>query len=194
MKSLMRLCCLVLALCLPAVAFATPAPEVFVKGKQEEVHKLLKQTGGNNDPRIGAVLDELLDYDAFARDSLGDEWDKRSDAERKKFSGLLKQLVQKSYRNGLKKTINYDIDYKGGTKAEKGYLVRTVARSKKNAREEPISIDYLVHDVDGHWKIRDIVAEGSSTVSNYRNSFRRIIKKQGFEELIKKMETKLAKG
>jgi phospholipid transport system substrate-binding protein len=38
------------------------------------------------------------------------------------------------------------------------------------------------------------VTEGSSLVTNYRNQFRRIIKKNGFPELIKRMKAKLDKG
>ncbi len=72
--------------------------------------------------------------------------------------------------------------------------MRTVAKKKGDARDEPLSIDYVVNDASGKNKIVDIVTEGSSLVVNYRNQFKRIIKKQGFPELIKRMKTKLEKG
>jgi phospholipid transport system substrate-binding protein len=68
-----------------------------------------------------------------------------------------------------------------------------VARNKKNEREEPVSIDYIVHKVDGKWRIYDIVTEGSSLVSNYKSQFRRVIKKNGFETLMDRMKKKLDK-
>ena len=61
------------------------------------------------------------------------------------------------------------------------------------AGEVPVTIDFNVHKVGSQLKIRDIVTEGSSLTSNYRSQFRRIIKKKGFDELIKRMKTKLEK-
>ncbi len=69
-----------------------------------------------------------------------------------------------------------------------------MARNTKKSHEEPIGIDYVVHQVDGKWLIRDIVTEGSSLVINYRNQFRRTIKKHGFSGLLQKMKAKRDKG
>ena len=42
--------------------------------------------------------------------------------------------------------------------------------------------------------VLDVVTEGSSLLNNYRSQFRKIIKKQGFAELMRRMRTKLEKG
>ena len=42
--------------------------------------------------------------------------------------------------------------------------------------------------------IRDIVTEGSSLVANYQQQFNRIIKKDGFAELMRRMKKRLASG
>src|SRR5690606_26943704 len=97
------------------------------------------------------------------------------------------------YRKNLKKTLDYDVNFKGAGKAKKGTLVKTVAKNKKNDREEPVSIDYVLHQVDGKWRIYDIVTEGSSLVNNYRSQFRRVIKQKGFDELLARMKKKLDK-
>jgi phospholipid transport system substrate-binding protein len=192
----MRLLTLILAaavaLLLPLHALAAPAqtPEAFIKAKHAELNGLLKQ-GKPAEPRVEAVFDQILDYDALAKDSLGPLWNERSEAERKEFQGILKKLVQRAYKKNLKKTLDYAIEYKGAEKRNASFVVRTVAKNKKNAREEPISIDYALHEVDGKWKIRDIVTEGSSLVNNYKSQFRRVIKKDGFAGLIAKMKKKL---
>jgi phospholipid transport system substrate-binding protein len=38
------------------------------------------------------------------------------------------------------------------------------------------------------------VTEGSSLVNNYKNQFHRIIQKDGYDALVKRMKDKLAKG
>jgi phospholipid transport system substrate-binding protein len=48
--------------------------------------------------------------------------------------------------------------------------------------------------VDGKWQIYDIVTEGSSLIRNYRNQFRRVIEKKGFDELLRRMKAKRDKG
>ena len=72
--------------------------------------------------------------------------------------------------------------------------MKTVAKSRTNAREEPVSIDYVVGRAGDSWRVQDIVTEGSSLVNNYHQQFSRIIKKDGFPELLKRMKNKLGSG
>ena len=103
---------------------------------------------------------------------------------------MLRRLVQRAYKKNIKKTLDYEVTYKGEGQVSKGHLVRTVARNKQKPREQPVSVDYVLHQVGGQWRIFDVVTEGSSMVMNYRNQFGRIIKKKGFEELLRKMRAK----
>jgi phospholipid transport system substrate-binding protein len=183
---------LVLLLAGSAVAGGDSA-QSFMKDKQTELSTLVKKGGAADRKKVETVFDAILDYDALAQSSLRDHWKDRSDAERREFQDTLKQLVQRAYRKNLDRTADYDVRFDGEAKgAADGVIVKTVAQSRSNAREEPISIDYVVHKVAGAWRIQDIVTEGSSMVSNYHQQFNRIIKKDGFPELIRRMKTKLA--
>ena len=188
---------LLLALCallVPATALAAPNPQAFVKQKHVQLTALLEKPKSTaTEKKIQSIFDQLLDYHSLAKQSLGEYWDKRSAAEQKDFENVLERLVRNAYRRNLRKTLDYKIDYKGEAKAKEGYLVKTVAKSRTNAREDPVSIDYLLHKVDGKWRVYDIVTEGSSLVNNYRSQFRRIIKKKGFDELMRRMKKKLDK-
>lgn len=178
----------------PMSAWADGDAESTLKAKQAELTGLLgKGKSAEADKKVQAIFDELLDYETLAKDSLGAHWDDLSDAERKEFQGVLERLVRNAYRKNLRKTLNYEVTYKGSNAGKKGVIVHTVAKSKKNAREEPISIDYAMHKVDGKWKVRDLVTEGSSLVNNYKSQFGRVIKKKGFAELMKRMKNKLQK-
>lgn len=172
-------------------AFAGPATDV-VKAKQTALVDLLKAQG--TEKQAAAIFDELLDYDTMARESLGKEWGARTDAEKAEFSGLLKQLVRKSYEKNLKKTLNYTVDYVGENAKGAQIEVKTKAKSKSDAREEPLEINYRLQEKDGKWQVQDIVTEGVSLTSSYRSQFTKIIKKDGFPALITKMKDKLAKG
>ncbi len=177
------------------LALAAPAAEGFVKDKQTELTELVRKAKTPADDRkLEGAFDEVLDYDTLARESLKEYWDERKPEERKEFQDVLQKLVRAAYRKNLKRIGNYDVSYKGEDKGVAGQVVHTVAKSRGNAREEPVSIDYVVREQGGKWRIVDIVTEGSSLVGNYRSQFRRIIKKQGFPDLIRRMKVKLEKG
>lgn len=178
-------------LTLAGAAFAGPATDV-VKAKQTALYDLLGKSG--NDAKVGAIFDETLDYNAVAQASLGTEWANRSDAEKAEFSGLLKQLVRRSYERNIKKTIGYNIEYIGETEKNAQIVVATKATSKTDKRADAVEIDYTMAQKDGKWRIVDIKTDGVSLVSSYRSQFTKIIKKDGFPALITKMKDKIAKG
>lgn len=183
-----------------ALAFAAPLAhaadaEGFVRAKQTELTQLVKKAKGPADEKkVEEAFDRVLDYDTLARESLKEAWDERTPEERAEFQAVLTKLVRAAYRKNLKRIGDYEVEYKGEAKGASGQVVRTVARSRGGSRDEPVSIDYVVHESNGGFRIVDIVTEGSSLVNNYRSQFRRIIKKQGFAELIRRMKTKLEKG
>jgi phospholipid transport system substrate-binding protein len=187
---------LTFALCAAALAAAPAAlaasAEDFVKTKQTELMKLVKQ--GKPDAEVDRVFDQVLDYRVLAEAALRDHWADRTEAERAEFTELLSKLVRASYRKNLKKTLGYDVAYKGTEKGQDGEIVRTVAKNINDAREEPMSIDYVVRSQAAGQRIVDVVTEGSSMVQNYRSSFNRIMKKGGFPEVLKRMRKKVASG
>jgi phospholipid transport system substrate-binding protein len=182
---------LAFAVSIAGVANAGPATDV-VKAKQTALFDLLRQP--KSEKKISATFDEMLDYQTLAEASLGSEWAARSDAEKAEFSELLKQLVRKAYERNLKKTLDFNIEYLSETPKGSAVVVKTKAVSKKDAREEPIEIAYVLAEKNGAWKVQDIITEGVSLVSSYRSQFTKIVKKDGFPALIKKMKDKLAKG
>jgi len=182
-----------LLLGLSATASAEEGADGALKAKQTELTAQLKKGKGADAKKVDQLFDEILDYDALAKDSLGSHWDERSDAEKKEFQDVLKRLVKNAYRKNLKKTLNYEVTYDGVSEAKNGVLVKTVAKHKTNAREEPVHIDYAMHKRDGRWVIGNIVTEGASMVGNYRAQFGRVIKKSGFPELMRRMKKKADK-
>jgi phospholipid transport system substrate-binding protein len=175
----------------PMPAFAAAGAEATLKAKQFELTELVRK---DDKAKLDRAFDDILDYSTLAKESLGELWAERSPTERAEFQKLLTELVRGAYRKSIKRTLSYDVEYKGESKIEGGTLVRTVAKSRENSREEPISLDYGMHEVSGRFRIRDIVTDGASLVANYRNQFRRVVKQHGFPELLSRMRKKIDKG
>lgn len=177
------------------VAFAGSAAQPYLEAKQRELTEIIRQPkSAANDQKLTTTFDALLDYDAFAKNSLEGEWDKLSAEDRTKFQKLLTVLVQRSYTKNIRDTLDYNIVFKGGEPAKVGELVRTVAQHKTDKRKEQLKIDYLVHQVSGKWRVFDIITEGESLVGNYKSQFRRIVAKEGFAGLLKRMQDKVDSG
>jgi len=191
----LRVLALTASLLFAAPVLSAATAESFLKTKQSELTDMVKKAKTTaDDKKLQGAFDEVLDYDTLAKESLKEFWDERKPEERKEFQEILSQLVRAAYRKNLKRIAEYDVEYKGEDKGVAGQVVHTVAKSRSKTREEPVTIDYVVREANGKWRIVDIVTEGSSLVSNYRSQFKRIIKKQGFPELIRRMKTKLEKG
>jgi phospholipid transport system substrate-binding protein len=141
------------------------------------------------------VLDAMIDYEVLAQRSLAAHWDDLTGPQKKDFTDVLKRLVQRNYEKSIKGILDYRVEYLGEEPGNEGALVHTRASSTTDQREEPISIDYRVMSASsGTFKVIDVVTEGSSLVMNYKNQFHRVIQKDGFDALLKRMKDKLAKG
>jgi phospholipid transport system substrate-binding protein len=169
--------------------------EEFVRSKHVQLTAVLKQPKSTaREKRVSAAIDESFDYATLAERSLGDEWKNRSEDERKQFRELLEGLVRQAYRRSIDSTLGWDVEYRGNTVRADGTVVTTVSKNKADARKAPVSVDYVLLQNAGKWRVVDVVIEGSSLVNNYRSQFTKLIRKKGFAEVIAKMKAKLAKG
>jgi phospholipid transport system substrate-binding protein len=174
-------------------AYAGPATDV-VKAKQTALFDLLKSSSPETDKKVAAIFDQMFDYEAVAKGSLGSEWAARSDAEKAAFSDLHKQIVRKQYLKTLKGELAYNIEYTAEAARDGGSIaVNTRAVSKSNAKAEPIVVAFVMTRAGATWKITDLVMEDVSMVSSQRSQYTKIIKKDGFATLIQKMKDSLTK-
>jgi len=180
---------------LPGAAIASSlGAQDFIRARQTTVTDLLKKPASSaRDQQIAAVLDGMLDYDRLAREALSQHWSTLEEAQRKEFTDLLKKLVQRNYERNIKNIQGYTVEYLGEDAKDAVVVVRTRAASKTNRREPPVEIDYRLEQVGNEWRVFDIVTEGSSLVGNYRNQFNRIIRKDGYDALVKRLQDRLAK-
>jgi phospholipid transport system substrate-binding protein len=177
------------------MAWAGPATDA-VKSKQNELFKLLEAENNDaNKKKIAAIFDEMLDYDALAKASMGDQWSNLKAEEKKEFTGLLKQLVTRAYETNLRSVLPFNIAYQAEEKKSDGVLVKTKATHKTDKRADPVHVDFMVVDKGGgKYKVVDIVTEDISLVDSYRSQFVKIYKDKGYFGLTQKMKDKIAKG
>jgi phospholipid transport system substrate-binding protein len=194
-RTLVSLGALALATTFTVTANAAESAQDFVQTRQTQVTQLVRQApGSQRDKQVATVLDAMIEYDELAKRSLAGHWGDLSDAQHKEFTEILRGLVRRNYERNIKNIVDYRVEYLGEESGGEGVVVKSRASSASNRREEPISIDYQLMKIGGGWRVVDVVTEGSSLVNNYKSQFHRIIQKDGFDALVRKMKDKLAKG
>ncbi len=187
----------ILAICLllPGATLAsaeTQAALSFLQKRHDAVNQVLrKPDNAARQKRLSFLLDQLLDYEELAKRSLDREWNARKDAELKEFVSLLRQLVERQYQKNLETTLSYKVKYVSAQPLEQGAMVKTTAKSTKKLRDPMLEIDYNMLPSGADWRVYDIITDGVSLVKNYRRQFRRIIRDEGWDGLIDRMQKKL---
>ncbi|MCZ6652677.1 MAG: ABC transporter substrate-binding protein, partial [Planctomycetota bacterium] len=70
-------------------------------------------------------------------------------------------------------------------------LVRTVLEVNEDPADD-VSLDYLLHDSDGKWRIVNVIANGVSDLSLKRADYGAVVKAQGLDSLIAKLEGQIS--
>jgi phospholipid transport system substrate-binding protein len=181
--------------------------EGFIKREHTQLESMLHNPASPaRDAEVNRGLDGFVDYDELTRRAFGepchpsitnceDLWASYQDEQKQEVGGLLRQLVRKSYRKNLTKTLDYDITYKG-TKAQGGDIrVITEAQNKAKPHEPPVRVDYIVKQMPSGFRVVDIVTEGSSLSKNYYDQFRKKMHNpaEGYPNIVAKLKEKVAK-
>ncbi len=145
------------------------------------------------DAQVARILNDMLDVEALGRAALDPYFGQQTPADQAEFVSLLRQLIERNYRNNLDSTLDWAVTY---SPAEAGpnstMVVRTVARSRTNPRATPVNIEYRLTSRGAGWVVHDLVTNGSSLVQSYREAYTRIIRDRGFPELLRRLRQRVA--
>ncbi len=146
-------------------------------GKKEERRKLLEQ-----------IISRRFNYPEMAKRTLGLEWGKRTSEEQKEFSANFQTLLTNTYIGRIEaysgEKVQYLKELNDGEFAE----VYTHVDTGKSV----IDISYRLQKNSEDWSVYDVVVEGTSLVQNYREQFKRIMRKESFTALSKQLREKSA--
>jgi len=173
-----------------SVACATPT-EVVKKTVDEVVHivadKEMKKNEVKRRQALKKAISAIFDYSEMAKRSLGKHWNVRTAAEKKQFAELFATLLENSYAGKIESYNNERIVYIKDIVEDEYAEVKS--KVVTTARDE-FTLDYRLFKQNGKWMVYDVIIEGVSLVSNYRSQFNKIITANGYDKLVKKLESK----
>jgi phospholipid transport system substrate-binding protein len=192
-KTILRLAAVCLSLLVATSASAGQATDI-VKSKQEQLFKTVAEPKSDaQQSKLNQLFDEMIAYDQFAARSLGDKWGELRDADKKRFSDLLAELVRANYRKNIKKLADFNVTYVKEGADGAVTTVTTTAKHKTKTGEPEVEVEFRLESAGGKLKVVDIVTEKASMVKTFRSQFLKVMNKDGFDALLAKMQKKLDK-
>jgi len=187
------------AFCISFLAFAAIGK---AQGKQElaekttpqllEIIKRIGEKEGRTSAEISRLSNSALSYmdmDFISSKTLGKYYKKLSDEERRQYQKLLSDLfIHVAFPNSGKFFAGLDIQF------EKTLLKKTKAVTPVlvvHKEEGEVDIEFRLHLADQKWKVIDVDLDGVSMRNNLRTQIYKILKKNDFKELMRRMTKKL---
>jgi len=153
--------------------------------------ELLLDVGANGGDRLLEVVEVREDLaEQERRESLGSHWASLSAEQQDEFAGLFGQLFERSYNRLVLRFLGDSTTTYGAESVEKNGVVVRTTLVRKNTDELPV--DYRLTSAGGLWKISDVVVDGVSLAGNFHAQFEKTIRTASYDELVKKIRTKLA--
>jgi phospholipid transport system substrate-binding protein len=181
-----------------AAAAPNTSPITELKRSNAQLDKVLKRNTPNWSPEaelqraeVRKVVGAFLDYGELAHRALARHWDTLTPKQREDFTETLRELVERSYLKQIHGSPNYNIKYdkeqKTGNEAVVDATLSTTSRGKK----VEVALQYKMLGKGDHWVVYDVLTDEQSMLENYRAEFNKIISKDGFDALLKRMKKKL---
>jgi phospholipid transport system substrate-binding protein len=161
---------------------------------QTMVNQALQVLGSSSTPlaqrrrELRALVEQHFDFETMSRSALGYNWRPLSPDQRAQFTKLFTAFIEVAYLDKIQDYQGQQVRFTGSHPLGEGYA--EVDTKIVQAGKSPISVNYLLEQKDGTWKIYDVTVEAISIIANYRNQFNRVISQKGFDQLMADLQAK----
>jgi len=135
---------------------------------------------------VREVVFPRLDRERTAQWVLGAHWRTATPAQREQFIAEFSDLLLRTYGTALRQYDSEKLNYLPA-QAPAG-ADRVTVRTEIIRPDGPkVSVDYLLTNRSGEWKVYDVIIENVSLVVTYRSEYSAIIKRDGMDGLLKQL-------
>ena len=120
---------------------------------------------------VSGEFNQMFDRDYAARLVLGAHGRGAAPADVSKFADALSENLMQRYGSSLLDfNTRLTVKVKSETSIANGRATKVSTQMLRQGGE-PIPVDYLMHQVNGQWKVFDVMVEGVSFVQTFRSQF-----------------------
>lgn len=178
-------------------ASAQETPVSIVSATSETVRaELLKENGSNTDA-VRAEVEKLVhprfDFSRMTALAVGKYWRTATPAQKVALSDEFRTLLTRTYYTTMLRYRSVKVDINPEPLMENEGKQATVKTTvNMDAGQQPVKIDYVLYNTDKGWLVFNVVVEGASLVTVYRNQFADEVNKGGIDGLIQSLHNKNA--
>jgi phospholipid transport system substrate-binding protein len=137
------------------------------------------------------IISSFLDLEELGRRSLARHWEGLTPKQRSEFVSTLRELIERSYIKQVHGAPNYNLVFHNETIKDGEADVTATLHATSKGKKVEVAMEYKLLHKDGRWLVYDVITDEQSMLENYRAEFNRIISKESFDALLKRMKKKL---
>ena len=170
------------------------SPEASVKTLLNEIKQIVEGNGLSDakkaaNKKHSDIAVSILEIQEISQKALGKYWKKQSAEQKDQFQKLLGDLfVHVAFPSSAKFFASLDLMY-GKSQSKKGMTVIPI--TVIHEKEGEVDISFKMKQFAKDWLVVDVILDGVSMRNNLRSQFYKILKKNDFNELIRRMKKKL---
>ncbi len=185
----------------PSQPPAGSSPMAELKKSNASLKKLFQKQSPSWSPEHDAkrsemrkIVDGFLDYEELARRALARHWEEIVPKQRTEFVGVLRDLIERNYIKQVHGQPNYELRFdKESIKGSEAAVNATLDASSEG-KKTTVEMEYKLLYKGNHWLVYDVITDEQSMLENYRAEFNKIITKESFDALLKRMKKRLEKA
>jgi phospholipid transport system substrate-binding protein len=174
---------------------AAADPRETMKETIDQVLAVLNDSERNHEQRLAAIEEiayARFDMRTMSRLVLGRDWKRFSDEQKEEYLAAFKLYLANNYGDRINRYDQQSVEIIGVRDEPRGD--KTVQTKIVGGEFDDARVDYRMRNKSGSWLVIDVVIEGISTVSNFRDQFREVLSRGGPAHLLEKLHEKNAQG
>jgi phospholipid transport system substrate-binding protein len=188
-------CAVVLAALHLSVPAAAAGPQETMRETVDQVLAVLNDSSLDGDQRR-ASIEEIayarFDMYTISRLVLARAWKRFSPQQQEEYIAEFKQYLANNYGGRIERYDQEEVEILGVREEPRGDM--TVRTRIVGGEFENTLVDYRMRQKDGRWLVIDVIIEGISMVSNFRDQFKEVLGRGGPDHLLQKLREKNALG
>ena len=138
------------------------------------------------------IVKETFSLPLMIRLASGSHWTKGSDAEREKLLDAFERMSVATYADRFDGYSGETFETLGTKPGPQGTTLVDTRLVRTN--DEPVSLVYVMREVQGEWRVVDVLLEsGISELARYRSDYSKILRDRGIAGLVGELQAKTAK-
>ena len=193
LENLIKFCCLPV-LFLARVSLADSNARETIKNTVENLRTTVSTQEKTLSPpelegKLREIIGPIFDFEEMSKLCLAKNWKTATAEQQKEFVSLFGELLARTYLRKIRENVGQSSFTVLG-ESELG-VKKALVKTHVIYNGDEAAIDYRLREQGGKWRIYDVVIENIGLVSNYRNEFGAIIKKENIDGLLVRLRDKM---